>query len=541
MYFGNSRLRSVHGHTAAVQSGPMIDATPLLRAYARRRRMQLAGEDAVARQEEQLLRLVRRAAETPFGRAHDFANIQRLADYQSRVPLRRYEDFWRDWWQPRFPLLANVTWPDAIPYAAVSSGTTSGASKSIPVSAAMLRANRCAARDVLVHHVTHRPHSRVLGGKSFLLGGSTDLQQEAPGIFSGDLSGIAAASAPWWAHMLTFPPQAVALMRDWDAKIAACIERAAGVDIRCITGTPSWLLILFDRHAAARGAPPTARTLYPNLELIVHGGVNFAPYRDRFVALLADSHAELREVYPASEGFIAIADQGPADGLRLIVDNGLFFEFVPVEELGAPSPRRFWLSNVDLDVNYAIVLTTCAGLWGYLLGDTVRFVSRRPPRLVITGRTSYMMSAFGEHLIGEELEDAVATAARNIAADVRDFAVGAVFPEHAGELGGHLFVVEFEATPDDVRVATFADALDRRLASLNDDYRAHRAEGFGMAAPKAQVVPPGFFGSWMRARGRVGGQNKVPRVINDREIFADLRSFVASDRNSGARSWPRMG
>jgi hypothetical protein len=214
------------------------------------------------------------------------------------------------------------------------------------------------------------------------------------------------------------------------------------------------------------------------------------------------------------------------DGLRLIVDNGLFFEFVPVEELAAPSPRRFWLSNVEVGVNYAIVLTTCAGLWAYLLGDTVRFVSRRPPRLVVTGRTSYMMSAFGEHLIGEEIEDAVAAAAHSISAEVRDFAVGALFPELSGELGRHLFVVEFAVAPDGVRVAAFADAIDRRLADLNDDYRSHRAAGFGMAAPQIQVVPPGFFASWMRARGRLGGQNKVPRVINDRQLLADLRSFV---------------
>jgi hypothetical protein len=504
----------------------MIDATPLLRAYARRRRAQLAANDAAGRQREQLLRLVWRAAETPFGRAHGFGDIRTVTDFQSRVPLRRYEDFWRDWWQPQFPRLANVTWPGAIPFFAVSSGTTSGASKYIPISAAMLRANRRAARDVLVHHVTHRPRSRVLGGKTFLLGGSTDLKREAPGIFSGDISGIAAGSAPPWARALTFPPATVALMRDWDAKVAACIEGVGMVDIRCIAGTPSWLLILFDRHAAARGTSCVARALYPNLELIVHGGVNFAPYRRRFGAFLAGSDAELREVYPASEGFIAVADEEPTDGLRLIVDNGLFFEFVPLEELDAPSPRRLWLSDIEIGVDYAILVTSCAGLWAYLLGDTVRFVSRRPPRLVVTGRTSSMMSAFGEHLIGEELEDAVATAARLIAADVSDFTVGAVFPERTGELGGQLFVVEFAITPDDSRVAAFADALDRRLADLNDDYRAHRAGGFGMAAPRVQVVPPGFFARWMHARGRLGGQNKVPRVINDRQLFADLRVFV---------------
>lgn len=504
----------------------MIDATPLLRAYARRRRARLAAENAAEQQEAQLLRLVRHAAETPFGRAHDFPRIRSVADFQVRVPPRPYEAFWREWWQPRFPRLDNVTWPGAIPFLAVSSGTTSGASKYIPVSRAMMRANRRAAGDVLVHHVSRRPQSRVLGGRSFMLGGSTDLKEEARGVFSGDLSGIAAKAMPLWARPLAFPPRSVALMNDWDAKIAACIDHAATADIRCLTGTPSWLLILFDRHAAALGLPPTARSLYPNLELIVHGGINFAPYRARFEDFLANSHAELREVYPASEGFVAVADETPTDGLRLIADNRLFFEFVPVEELDAPTPRRFWLGDVEPDVNYAILLTSCAGLWAYILGDTVRFLSRRPPRLVVSGRLSYMMSAFGEHLIGEEIEDAVATAARAIAADINDFAMGAVFPEHPGELGGHLLFVELAALPDAPHLAAFAESFDARLAALNDDYRAHRAENFGMAPPRIHPVAPGFFATWMESRGRLGGQNKVPRVINDPQLFAELRAFA---------------
>jgi hypothetical protein len=505
----------------------MIDTTPILRAYARRRRARLAAEDPVAAQQGQLQRLVHRAVKTPFGEAHDFAGIRTVADFQTRVSLRRYEDFWRDWWQPHFPWLTNITWPDRIPFFAVSSGTTSGTSKYVPVSAAMLRANRRAALDVLVHHVTHRAESRILGGKTFLLGGSTDLTQEGPGIVSGDLSGIVASRTPWWARPLVYPPPAVALMQDWNAKVAACVERARSVDIRCVTGTPSWLLILFDRHAAERGVPPSAHALYPNLELIAHGGVNFAPYRDRFESFLAGSHAELREVYPASEGFIAVADEGPMDGLRLLTDNGLFFEFVPIDDLDSSSPRRLWLADVDIGVDYAILVTSCAGLWAYHLGDTVRFMSRRPPRLIVTGRTTYTMSAFGEHLIGEEIESAVAVAARAIAADIRDFAVGAIFPERPGEPGGHLFVVEFAAPPDEPRIAAFTRELDARLAELNDDYRAHRAGGFGMAAPQVQTVPPGFFAAWMSVRGRLGGQNKVPRVINDRQLFAGLRAFAS--------------
>ena len=504
----------------------MIDATPLLRLYARRRRAALAAEDPAAAQEAQLLRLLRQAAATPFGRAHGFADIRRVAEFQACVPLRTYEDFWRDWWQPSFPRLANVTWPGAIPFFAVTSGTSSGRTKYIPISAATMRANRRAALDILVHHVTHRPHSRVLGGRIFMLGGSTALKQEAPGIRSGDLSGIAVARMPFWAEPLAFPPRDVALMEDWDAKMAACIAGAATADIRVISGTPSWLQILFDRHAAATGKPALARALYPKLELLVHGGVNFQPYRARFETFLAGSHAELRQVYPASEGFIAIADEGPAEGLRLLADNGLFLEFVPVAELGSLSPRRFWLADIETGVEYAILITSCAGLWAYLLGDTVRFLSRRPPRLLVTGRTSYMMSAFGEHLIEAEIEEAVAKAAAAIGADVSDFAMGALFPERPGEVGRHLFLVEFAGAVAPGSVADFTKRLDAGLAALNDDYRAHRLDDVGMGTPQVEAVPPGFFARWMKARGRLGGQNKVPRVINDPNLFAELRRAV---------------
>jgi hypothetical protein len=510
----------------------MIDATPLLRLHARRRRAKLAAEDAVATQEAQLLRLLRRAAATPFGRAHGFAAIRSVADFQARVPLRTYEDFWRDWWQPRFPQLADVTWPGAIPFFAVTSGTSSGRTKYIPISEAMIRANRRAALDILVHHIAHRSRSRVLGGRIFMLGGSTALKEEAAGIRSGDLSGIAAARTPFWAKPLAFPPRDVALMEDWDAKIAACIAGAATADVRVISGTPSWLQILFDRHAAATGKPALARELYPQLELLVHGGVNFQPYRARFEAFLAGSHAGLREVYPASEGFIAIADEEPRDGLRLLADNGLFFEFVPVTELGQARPRRFWLSEIEVGVEYAIVIASCAGLWGYLLGDTVRFLSRRPPRLLVTGRTSYMMSAFGEHLIEAEIEEAVAKAATAIGADVSDFAMGALFPERPSEIGRHLFLVEFAGSVAPASVADFTKTLDAGLAALNDDYRAHRAGDVGMGAPEIEAVPTGFFARWMKARGRLGGQNKVPRVVNDQTLFADLRRAAEEAKGS---------
>jgi hypothetical protein len=506
----------------------MLDATPLLKLYARRRARQLARLDAVAAQKAQLTRLLATAANTRFGRDHRFAALRTPADLAAAVPLRNYDDFWRDFWQASFPVLENVSWPERVPFFAVTSGTTGDKTKYIPVSRAMVRSNKKSALDLLVHHVVNRPQTRLFGGLNFMLGGSTDLVVQGPGIHSGDLSGIAMKTMPRWARPRSFPPLELALIADWEQKVDKLAAAAANRDIRSIGGTPSWLLILFDRMAALRGAKRLPlKEFWPNLELVVHGGVHFGPYRGQFDALLAGSHAETREAYAASEGFVASADGAPGAGMRLNLDTGLFYEFVPADELGSKAPPRHWIGNAELDINYAIAVSTCAGLWSYVIGDTVRLVSRDPPRLLVTGRTSYGLSAFGEHLIGEEIEEAVTNAAASIGAMVADYAVGAVFPAGPGDLGGHLYVVEFAgAAPNADALAAFAAAIDRHLTAKNEDYAAHRSGGFGMKAPAILLMPAGGFAAWMKARGRLGGQNKVPRVMNDQAMFAGLRKHA---------------
>jgi hypothetical protein len=288
----------------------------------------------------------------------------------------------------------------------------------------MNRANGRAAIDILVHHMANQPGSRVLGGKSFMLGGSTDLIEQSPGIRSGDLSGIAASQIPWWARRYTFPSRDLSLISQWEEKVEKLAHACRGEDIRAISGTPSWLLIFFERlFSLWPGKPKTLHDFFPNLELVIHGGVNFKPYQQQFVELLEGSHAELREVYPASEGFFAVADRSPGEGMRLIVDNGLFYEFVAPDLLSAAAPARHWLADVRMDVDYALVVSSCAGLWAYVVGDTVRFVDLHPPRLLVSGRLSYFLSAFGEHLTGEEIEGAVSLAANMIHAGIADFAV----------------------------------------------------------------------------------------------------------------------
>lgn len=506
----------------------MLDVTPLLRAYARRRAARLTAQDPVELQRQGLLRLVERARDTRFGRAHGFARIRDVADFQRQVPLRWYEDFWREYWQPDFPRLTDVTWPGTIPYFALTSGTTSGKTKYVPVSRAMNSSNRGAVLDLFTWHLCARSDSCLLSGRNFMLGGSTSLAELAPGIFAGDLSGIAAREMPRWARPRSFPPPALALLADWEEKIDRLARLSLNEKITSLSGTPSWVLLFFDKLAALRAdRPARVSSWYPCLELFIHGGVDFAPYRARFAELFADGKAEMREVYPASEGFIAIADRGYGEGLRLIPDRGLFFEFVPTGDIDAAAPRRHWLANAERGVNYALVVSSNAGLFGYVPGDTVRFVSLHPPRLLITGRLSYTLSTFGEHLIGEEIERAVACAAAEIGASVNEYVVGPIFPQAPQHRGGHRYLVEFSDAPIDAdALARFAAALDASLCEQNADYRDHRAGGFGMNRPEVVLVPRGSFAGWMRARGALGGQHKVPRVSPDGALLRDVEAFI---------------
>ena len=505
-----------------------FDTTPFLIAYARWRKLALSQQDPATTQQRALHNLLKRGERTKFGRDHGFEKIASLSEFQSRVPLRTYEDYWREYWSGPFPRITNMTWAGTVPFFAETSGTTTGRSKYIPVTREMLFANSWAAGDLLVHHVANRPDSRIFGGLNFMLGGSTGLRELAPGIVSGDLSGIEAHTIPWWLRPWHFPPPELDEITDWEAKIEALANAVIGQDIRVMSGVPSWLLVLFDRLEEVR--PNVGHRLvdfFPNLELLAHGGVNFGPYRRNFLNRLQGSHAETREVYAASEGFIAVADRGDDEGLRLILDNDLFFEFVPLEELDRPTPTRHWVGMAELGVNYAIVLTTSAGLWAYIVGDTVEFVTLSPPRIRVTGRTGLMLSAFGEHLIGAEIEAAISDAAEGAGLDVVDYTVGATIAEQKSEQGQHLYIVEFaDGVPNTRLQDRFLAALDHQLREVNADYRSHRIDRHGLRAPRLIAVVPGTFYCWMRRRGKLGGQNKVLRVINDQELFLDLQRFV---------------
>ena len=492
--------------------------------YARRRARSLDRLDVAGEQRRTLLRLVRHAQATHFGREHDFGRIRTVADYQRRVPLRDYDAFWQEYWHPAFPLLQDTTWPGLIPYFALSSGTTTAATKYIPVSREMLASNRRAALTTLALFLAARLDTPLFRGRIFFLGGSTDLTAQADGVLTGDLSGIAAREVSSFLRPYTFPPLDLALMRDWEQKMQLLAERSAGLPITAVSGVPSWLLVLFERLRQITGRERLI-DVWPTLRLIIHGGTRFDPYRRLFQQVIGSDEVQFLEVYPASEGYVATED--PRHGLlRLLPDHGVFFEFVPVEELHSPRPARHIVAEVVPGVQYAVVMTTCAGLWSYVLGDTVCFERRDPPLLRFTGRTRYFLSAFGEHLISEEVERAVALAAEATEATVADFHVGPVFPEVPTGPGRHRYLVEFVQAPADM--AQFAEALDAALGQLNEDYAAHRAGDLTMLAPEVVPVPRGGFAEWLRARGKVGGQHKVPRMDNSGELIRELSRFAAA-------------
>jgi hypothetical protein len=499
------------------------------RRYARYRVDRLDHLHVPQQQERTLRRLVRQARTTRFGVDHHFDRIRAVADYQERVPLRSYENFWNDYWQPAFPFLRGVTWPDEIPYLALSSGTTSGATKYIPISRQMLASNRRAALTTLALFQASQPTASLFTGRIFFLGGSTQLQNLADRsprsrpVLAGDLSGIAAIEVSSALRPFTFPPTDVGLLGDWDQKVQLLAERSARLPITVLTGVPSWMLVLFDRLKRVTGRDRIA-DIWPSLRLIVHGGTKFDPYRSLFRKEIGSDDVQFVETYPCSEGFVATEDPR-YELLRLVPDHGIFFEFVPVDELNKDRPTRHTVANLEVGVQYAVALTSCAGVWSYLVGDTVCFERRDPPLLRFTGRTKYFLSAFGEHLISEEVERAVAEAAEQTGAAVTDFHVGPIFPQTPSAPGHHRYLVEFVEAPTDL--SGFATALDAALGRLNEDYRAHRQGDLSLAGPEIVPVRRGGFADWMRSCGKLGGQHKVPRMDNSGQLTLEISRWLA--------------
>lgn len=391
-----------------------MDFTDLARAYARLRIRRLDAIRPASAQAATLRHLVRRASRTDFGRALRFQAIDGIESYQQRVPIRDYADFWPDWWEPCFPNLTNISWPGKIPFFTLTSGTTTGRSKYIPYTNRMRRSAVRGFLDLLCFHLVFRPQSRLMGGAVLGLTGPAALIPTADGTTAAAVSSITAAALPRMFQHRVLPAPELANLGNWREKIQRLAPLSLSHDVRLLGGSPNWLLIFLAE--VTKHHPDHADRLadfYPGLELIVHGGVDFAPYRDRFQTLLTGSHAETREMYSASEGVFAYADRGDGEGMRLHLDGNIFYEFVPPDQLTSLTPNRRWVGNVETGTDYALVISTAAGLWSYVVGDLVRFVDLDPPRIVVTGRVQQGLSTLGEHLIEAEIAEAVAGSAKD--------------------------------------------------------------------------------------------------------------------------------
>jgi hypothetical protein len=517
-----------------------MDPTPVLRLLARRRLAKLAQLDPAAAQQQTLLRLVARAAQTRFGRDHDFAAIRSVADFQARVPVRPFETLWADYWKAAWPILEDVSWPGRIPFFAMTSGTTTGRTKYIPITREIIRANERTGFDLMSFHLAHRPHSRPLAGRSFILGGSTALEEVAPGIFAGDVSGINTMLTPFWVKPQIFPPPRLARLANWDEKLKVLPPLALKQRITMMSGMCNWLLVILDHIRAFRAEREGGHVegpTFPELQLLIHGGVPMELYRERLKVHLDGAPVETRELYPTSEGFIACADRGSGEGLRMMLDNGLFLEFIPMSELGSANPTRHWAATIEAGIDYALVLSNNAGLWAYLLGDVVRFVDTRPPRLLIMGRISQKLSPFGEHLIGAEIEEAVQSAAGDLGFQPAEYTVGPVLPASPGDTGFHVYLIE-PSTPIEGDAAALAARvgmhIDKVLRDINYDYDCQRTGDRGVGLPQIRWVDRGSFAAWMRAKNKLGGQHKVPHVVAKADRFAEMADELGAPILAGA-------
>ena len=496
--------------------GAALNAT----AAWRRRALERVWRRPAEVQERTLLRMVRAARDTEFGLAHDFDHIRGLEDYRARVPLRDYVEL-KPWLDRAAAAGAGITWSARATYWVKTSGTTAG-DKAIPVTARALRSHRRGGWNALIMAAERVGGAALVGGPMLFLGGSTTLSPGPAGALVGDLSGVVARRMPRVVRGWYSPGEQIASIADWPTRLTAIARLVRDQDLRLLSGMPSWMLVLFERIARERQAAGLPLRdlgqLWPHLRVFVHGGVSFAPYRAVFEEWMGRA-LEYVEVYPASEGFVGVQTES-AGGLTLMLDYGIFYEFVPVEDLATPQPRRHTVADVELGRAYAVVLTTPAGLWSYVLGDTVRFTATDPLRLVITGRTRHYVNAFGENVIVEEVERALLAACRATAAEVAEFSVAPRFPWAGESRGGHDWLVEFRVPPRDR--GAFAARLDAELIALNTDYRTKRRADVGMLAPRLVEIAHGGFHRWLASRGRLGDQHKVPRVTNTRALADEL-------------------
>lgn len=474
-------------------------------------------------QEKQLLDLLKKGASTRFGREHGFGRIINPTEFAARVPVSEYDGF-RKYIERVKEGEKDVLWPGETRWFAQSSGTTGSKSKFIPVTRdGLWQGHLQGPKDCIAFNVTKHPSTQVYGGKTLTLGGSRRIENGRGGTKTGDLSAILIEHTPALPNLWRTPGVKTALLPDFEEKVERICRECVGQDVRSLAGVPSWNLVMLGRVLEYAGKQNLLE-VWPRLELFIHGGVNFAPYREVYQRLIPSPDMHYLETYNASEGFFGIADEF-GDDMLLMLDYGIYYEFLPLGELDDPS-KAVPLEGVRTGVNYAMIISSSNGLWRYLIGDTVRFTSTDPYRIVISGRTKHYINAFGEELIVDNAERAIIAACARTGAEVAEFTAAPVYMK-LGARGAHQWIIEFRREPHSL--STFADALDKALMEANSDYEAKRWRSTTLCKPIVVSAPPGTFLGWMESRGKTGGQNKVPRLANNREYVEQLLEAIGDE------------
>ncbi|MBC7947523.1 MAG: GH3 auxin-responsive promoter family protein [Chitinophagaceae bacterium] len=493
--------------------------SPAISSIARMRLWRIEGwkNNPEEAQREVLQDLVTSAQYTEFGRKYGFHELFNIRAFKEAVPVHEYDDL-----KPYIERIMNgeqnVLWNTPVFWFAKSSGTTSDKSKFIPISDENLEdCHFKAAKDVLTMYYQFNPESELLTGKGLVIGGSHNINPMNNEAQYGDLSAVLLQNTPFWGHWLRTPDLSIALMDEWESKIEKLAESTIKENVTSISGVPTWTLVLFKRILELTGKNNISE-VWPSLELYMHGGVSFTPYREQFEKLIGKKINYL-EMYNASEGFFAAQENPGDEGMLLFTDHGIFMEFMPVGEYGKKHPQTIGLPDVETGKNYALVITTNGGLWRYIVGDTIQFTSTDPFRIKVSGRLKHYINAFGEEVIVDNTDKAIAVASQKEGVIVNDYTAAPVyFSDNAN--GAHEWLIEFEEEPSDIKA--FTQELDDALKMANSDYEAKRYKNIALGMPVVHVLKKGTFAEWLRIKGKLGGQHKIPRLSNERKFLEEI-------------------
>jgi hypothetical protein len=473
-------------------------------------------------QHKTLFGLIAAAASTEWGKKYDYPSIKSVKDYQSRIPVRSFEEY-LPYIERMLKGEGNLTWPGNIKWFAKSSGTTSTKSKFIPISSESLEeCHYKAAKDILAIYTYNNPETKIFSGKALTLGGSNKINQFSEKSIYGDLSAVLIWNAPFYIEFVRTPKQKIALIEDFEKKMDLITKTTVNQNVTSLSGVPSWYLTLI-KHVLACTGKSNLLEVWPNLEVFFHGGISFTPYREIYRKLIPGDQMHYMETYNASEGFFGIQDDPQKTDMLLMLDYGIFYEFIPTDKLNTDSPKALLLSETEAGVNYAMIISTNGGLWRYLIGDTIIFTSVNPYRFRISGRTKNFINAFGEEVIVDNADKALDVACKATGAIISEYTAGPVYMGTTSR-GTHEWLIEFEKVPADIN--KFTDLLDETLKSINSDYEAKRFKDINLVKPIVRSVPPGTFSMWLKSRDKLGGQNKVPRLSNTRDFIEEIYRFA---------------